>query len=98
MVKLGQIASEVFKNDKRSTIVNFLFQKKDGAYISEVAKKLKISKGSAFANLGELEKARVVVHHWELTGQDKTPRAVKVYSIDNKLKSSEQFKRIFKEI
>jgi len=87
--ELSEVLLQTFKNEYRPRIVKYLLEKEsnphEGAYISEVAEKLKISKGSAFVNLSELEEAGVLLHKWELKKGNGTPKAVKVYTVNPRL-------------
>lgn len=89
MINVSEALLEIFKNERRLRIIKYLLAKgnnpREGAYISEIGKKLNISKGTAFVNLSELERAGILVHTWELKEEDSTKKAVKVYHLSPKL-------------
>jgi hypothetical protein len=88
----------------RLRIIKYLLGKEsnphEGAYISEVAETLKMSKGSAFVNLSELEEAGILVHKWELKKGRGTQKAVKVYSLNPDLSThfKETIETLVKEL
>jgi predicted transcriptional regulator len=57
---------QTFKNKYRPRIIKYLIKNRNKrVYVSEVAAMLKISKGSAFVNLSELEESGILSHRWE---------------------------------
>lgn len=85
---MNETLLQVFKNKHRPRIVAYLIEKHQGTHVSDVSKKLGISKGSTFVNLSELEAAGVLVHRWALKKKEKTRMAVKIYSLNPKLPRS----------
>lgn len=72
----------VFRNPVRPRLLQLVVESKKPMYISDAARRLKISKRTALLNFSELEDEGLLKSEWKVIEVDERPTLVKAYRIN----------------